>query len=374
MKPGRMNTEERPHAASIRHRVGVIAWLVVGAGFGVVGIAACVLVGATWDEAVDGYVVTNLVVGFGYLASGALIVWHRRGNRLGLVMLLGGLGHLATACFGPLWQLGMQEGWPEPVLRTFITLSGAWTLGLGGLLPLMLLLFPDGHLPSPRWWPAAWITIGSAAYLLVEDATSPVPDAGVAASVSILALPAPLPAWLTTAVNFVGTLMLLLAVASLVVRYVRGDERTRRQLLWLILAVIAMAVLNAQRWITGNGPVLLLLSFVFVPVAIAIAVVRYQLLDIRIVLRRTLLYGVMIALVVAAYAGIVAGLSPLVPPDADRLVAIVAALVVAFAFHPVRLLVQRAVSRAFYGTRDDAAATAAGLQLGEADGIGDVLE
>ena len=366
--------ERRGGGASDRHRVAVIVWIVAGAAFAVIGVAACVLVGASWQDAVEGYVVTNLVVGVGYLGSGAFIAWHRPGNRLALVMLLGGLGHLSTACFGPLWQLGLQAGWPEPVLRTFIALTGGWSLGLGGLFPLMLLLFPDGRLPSRRWAPAAWITIVTTAYMFVEDLVSPVPDHGVEASVSIMALPAPLPAGLTTVVLIVGWPMIVVAIASLIVRYVRGDERTRRQVLWHILAVIAMVLFNVQRWITGNGPALLLLSFVFVPIAIAIAVVRYQLLDIRIVLRRTLLYGIMIALVIVAYAGIVAGLSLLVPPEADRLVAIVAALVVAFAFHPVRMFLQRAVSRAFYGTRGDAVATAARLQLGEADGIDDVLE
>ena len=366
--------ERQDGAASVRQRVAVIAWVVAGSAFAVVGVAASVLAGASWQDAVDGYVVTNLVVGVGYLASGAFIAWHRPGNRLALVMLIGGLGHLSTACFVPLWHLGVQAGWPEPVLRTIISLTGGWSLGLGGLFPLMLLLFPDGRLPSRRWAPAAWITIVTTAYMFVEDLVSPVPDYGVEASVSILALPAPLPAEVTAVVLMVGWPMVAVAIASLIVRYVRGDERTRRQVLWLIVAVIAMILFNAQRWITGDGPALFLLSFVFVPIAVAIAVVRYQLLDIRIVLRRALLYGIMIALVIAAYAGIVASLSLLVPPSADRLVAIVAALVVAFAFHPVRMLLQRAVSRAFYGTRGDAVATAAGLRLGEADGLVDVLE
>lgn len=359
---------------SARHRAGVVLWLAAGLVFAVVGIVACVLVGATWQQLIDGYVITNLVVGFSYLASGTLIAWFRPRNRLALVLLLGGVGHLSTACFGSLWQLGMQEEWSETTLRTITALSGGWTLGLGGLFPLLLLLFPDGRLPSRRWAPAAWITIVTAAYLWVDDVVSPIPDAGVAASVSILALPVRQPDWIPAIVGVLSFVMVAVAIASLIVRYVRGDERTRRQLLWLILAVIAMSLLNLQRWITGNGPVLLLLSFVFVPIAISIAVVRYQLLDIRIVLRRTLLYAAMVALVVAAYAGIVAGLSMLVPPGADRLVAIAAALVVAFAFHPVRMLLQRAVRRAFYGTRDDVSATAADLRLGEADGVGDVLE
>ena len=165
-------------------------------------------------------------------------------------------------------------------------------------------------------------------------------------------------------------------IASLVWRYYRGGDRERRQLQWLLLAVVVDLVINTQRVITAEGPILLLLSFVTIPVAIGIAVVRYQLLDIQLVVSRTLLYGLVIALVIAAYAGIVAALSLVVSAQAERGVSIVAAIVVAIAFNPLRLLIMKLVDRAFYGTRSDPAATASGVgqHLRDEDDLGEALE
>ena len=136
--------------------------------------------------------------------------------------------------------------------------------------------------------------------------------------------------------------------------------------------------MNAQRFVTADGPILLLLSFLFIPAAIAVAIVRYQVFDIRLVLSRTLLYTLMVALIIARYAGIVAGLSLLVPADAQRRVSIGAAIVVAIVFNPVRRLsLQRLLDRAFYGTRSDPLGTVArvGRELrGHDDDLAAVLE
>ena len=173
------------------------------------------------------------------------------------------------------------------------------------------------------------------------------------ATVSILSTDLVLSDAAWAVVNVGNVLVLVLVVAALVLRYRRGPEQVRRQVLWLILAVLALGVLNSQRWLTGDGPILLLLSFVLVPIAIAIAVVRHQLLDIRLVVSRAVLYLIVSIALVAVYAGLVAGLSLLVPDEADRGIAALAALAVAFAFTPVRSVVQRVVDRAFYGARAD---------------------
>jgi signal transduction histidine kinase len=170
--------------------------------------------------------------------------------------------------------------------------------------------------------------------------------------------------------------LFILVIASLVMRYRKGTEQVRNQLLWLILAVLAMLVLNSQRWATGDGPILLLLSFVLIPVAITVAVLRYQLLDIRLVVSRTLLYILVSLIAIAVYAGLVAAVSLLLPAAADRGVAIAAALVVAFGFNPLRIRLQRVIDRAFYGSRGDPVGTATrlGAQLETDDGLDGVLE
>lgn len=325
-----------------------------------VSIGASIAIGWSWDAYVGSYTLTNTVIGLALTLSGVMIGWYRPSNRVGILFIVAGLGHLVSAAVAPVGVLGIQAGWPEVVTRALATLFvTAWTVGLPALFMLALLLFPDGELPSRRWRPVAWFIVAFAVYGVIASALSPVPIYDDdPASVPLTAVP-DAPFVILDAVSIVASLPILIAViASLVVRYVRGDERMRRQLLWLILAVFAMLALNAQRWITGDGPILLLLSTIFIPVAVAIAIVRYRLLDIRVVLSRTLLYGLLIAVVIALYAGLVAVLTLVVPPDADRVVAVAAAVAVALAFNPLRLLLQRAIGRAFYGTRSDPSATA----------------
>jgi two-component system NarL family sensor kinase len=110
--------------------------------------------------------------------------------------------------------------------------------------------------------------------------------------------------------------------------------------------------------------------------AIAIAIVRYELIDIRLVLSRTLLYAVTVSLIIATYAGLGAGFSLLVPDDAERSVSIGAAILVAIGFNPLRLALQRVIDRAFYGTRADPLGTVSriGKGLRHDDDLQGVLE
>lgn len=326
----------------------------------VASIGASVVVGWTWSEYVNSYALTNVVVGLALALCGVMIGWFRPRNRVGIIFMVAGLGHLVSGALAPLGALAVEANWPEPITRLVAAVFlAAWTLGLPSLFFLALLLFPDGRLPSPAWRPVAWLIIGVMLFGVVTAVMTPNgPTPGEPGAVSLFAWPgAPFPVF--DAVNSIAAFaMLVLVVASLTFRYVRGEEQTRRQLLWLILAVVAMLLLNLQRWVTGDGPILLLLSTVFLPIAVAIGIVKYRLLDIRVVLSRTLLYGLLIAVVIALYAGMVAVLTLVIPAEADRAVAILVAVAVALAFNPLRLLLQRAIARTFYGVRADPSATA----------------
>ncbi|MCW2803044.1 MAG: two-component system, NarL family, sensor kinase [Propionibacteriaceae bacterium] len=338
------------------------------------GIAALALavalalttIGSAIDARVDGrlfvqsYALTNLVLGSAFVASGTVIARFQTRNVIGPLFVVGGLGHLLTSAATMIVFHGMAVGWPAEVLRALATVvTGAWQLGLPWLFGLAMLLFPTGHLPSPRWRPLAWLILVSGAYQLITGVLSdgsPIPSPNAPSSILSIGLELPSP---VIAVMGLTTLVAhLLVVGSLVGRYVRGDEQLRRQLLWLILALLAATVINAQRLVTADGPIMFLLSLVLVPIAIGIAVVRYQLFDIRMVLSRTLVYGLALSVVIALYAGVVAGLSLLIPADAERGAAVTAAIVVAVCFNPLRLLVQRLVTQGFYGTRSDPAGTA----------------
>ena len=294
-------------------------------------------------------------------------------------LLLGsGFGHLVSGAATMIMLYGAGAGWPLGLTRTLGTLAtGAWQVGLGLLFPIALLLFPDGHLPSRRWRPLLWLLAVTGIYQTVSGILSdgsPLGDGPRYTSITSVGLEVPYA--VNEAFGIATLLGWLLVIVSMVWRYYRGGDRERRQLQWLLLAVIVDLLINTQRVITAEGPILLLLSFVTIPVSIGIAVVRYQLLDIQLVVSRTLLYGLVITLVIAGYAGIVAALSLVVSAQAERGVSIVAAIAVAIAFNPLRLLMQRLVDRAFYGTRSDPVATVSGVgqHLRDEDDLGEALE
>ncbi|MGB4778936.1 sensor histidine kinase [Microbacterium sp.] len=352
--------------------VVVVAGVVVA--LTVASVSASVIAGWSWDTYVSSYTFTNTVVGVALAGPGLFIAWFRPRNAVGALLAVAGAGHLVSAAIAPIGTIGLAAGWPEPVTRVLATLFlVAWMIGLPALFFLALLLFPDGRLPSPRWAWLAWLIVTFTAWSVVTTAITPGPSVnGEPGTTSLFAVEGA-PVAVFDVGNLIMSLTIVAAVVtSLLVRYVRGDAQTRRQLLWLILAVLAMLALNSQRWITGDGPILLLLSAGLLPVAIAIAIVRERLLDIRLVLSRTVVYGLVIAAVVALYAGLVAGLTLVVPQGADRAVAIGAAVAVALVFDPLRLLVQRAVGRLFFGTRDDPAGTAGrvGAGIGESGAAG----
>jgi signal transduction histidine kinase len=320
--------------------------------------------GIDWQRFVDSYTLTNLVIGLAFLASGLPVAWLTR-NVVGQLLIAAGLCHLTSAATTMIAVFGLNADWPTSAIRVLSTFStGAWQFGIPLLFPLALLLFPDGHLPSRKWTWAAWLIVLSGAFQGVTGVLSEgssFSDSTEANSILSVGLELSEPVVLIAGIA--GDAAYLLVIAALVWRFIRGDERTRRQVMWLILALLIILALNAERLVTGDGPILLLLSAVLIPIALAIAIVRYQLFDIRVILSRTLLYGLTIAVIIAAYVGVVAGLTLLVPSNAQRSVSVAAAIIVAFLFAPLRSLVQRVINRAFYGTRSDPARTA--QQIGE---------
>ena len=158
----------------------------------------------------------------------------------------------------------------------------------------------------------------------------------------------------------------LAALVVLVLRYRRGTEQVRRQLLWLLLATAVAVALVAVTRLGGsveeNGfPVILFTVVALVPVAMTIAVLRHQLLDIRLLWSRALTYAVLTAAVAAAYLVLVEVSGRLLGFGTS----VLATLLVAVAFNPARVRVQRAVDRLLYGERTDPvrAATTVSAQL-----------
>jgi signal transduction histidine kinase len=315
-----------------------------------IAVGGAVVVGLGWTGALDGFLVTNTAMGVAFATCGGLIAWHRSRNPVGWLLVAAGLAHLTTAAALPVGLFGVAHGWPVLALRADLTVFGlAWPWGILTWLPLALLLFPDGRLLSPRWRPLAWLTVATGAAYAIGSATgitAPGPHGTVVRSLVSLASPL----WAPHALSIATLAVSLGLVAALVARYGRADEVGRAQLWWLVLAVPAMIILNWQRWATGSGPVPFLLAAPLIPAAITVAILRHGLFDIKLAVSRTVLYGTLIAAVAAAYAALVAVFG-LVLRHATAPYA--SALVIALAFNPARVWLQRAINRVFYGSRHD---------------------
>jgi signal transduction histidine kinase len=233
----------------------------------------------------------------------------------------------------------------------------------------LLLLFPEGHLPSPRWRWFAWtlaagMTISFLAILLSPGplTESSFPDLqnplGLEALRSVLAFATI--AIVTIPIGVIGSL------TSLVLRFRRSTGIERLQLRWLVTAAATVGVLYAvalvlsinSPWTESTTPgwlavlqTVAIASFGLIPIAIGISVLRYHLFDIDLVINRALLFGAMAIFITAVYVGVVVGVGALVGSRASPVLSAAAAGIVALAFQPARRRAQHLADRLVYGQR-----------------------
>jgi signal transduction histidine kinase len=330
------------------------------------------LTGVALAVVVDSFMIPNLVIGACCGVGGALIAIHRPDNRLGWLLLGAAVCQTATAAVTPWFVRAVETGASETTLRWLATAySAAWPWSVSLFIPLALLSFPDGRLPGPRW---GWLVPVVATNTVVQVLTfssDPLPLATVQEldqrpTPSFLAVPGwPVDGALGLVSQVVLSATYLVGLVALVVRYRRGSEQVRRQLLWLLFATVVAVALVVSTRLFGpveqvGFPILAFATVALVPAAMTIAVLRHRLLDIRLVWSRALTYALLTAAVVLAYLALV--------QVGDQLVAgsglgpsVLATLVVAVAANPVRSWLQRGVDRMLYGHRSDPVRAAASV-------------
>jgi two-component system NarL family sensor kinase len=318
---------------------------------------ACGLAGRiSMAEVVDSFMLTNGIIGLALSACGVLLAWHRPRNPIGWLFLAGGVAYATSTAAVNLIGLGAVTGWSTLALRLLASLFIlAWPWAIGLCLPLALLLFPDGRPPGRRWRWLIWAIAAEGALFELSYAGPGSQTVGSRSVAAYLVIPfyQRLGA-LWAASNIAWAAIFGSVLASLVVRYRRGGDVERRQLLWLLLAVLAVLAYAGVPWgIFGRGPVLGLLVIPLIPAAVTVAILRYQLLDIRLVVSRALVYGVLTAAAAGAYVGLVALLDLLVRSRVSLDSAVVASIIVAIGFNPARVRLQRLIDRGLYGDRRD---------------------
>jgi hypothetical protein len=304
---------------------------------------------------------------------GALIASRHPKNPVGWICLAIGL-------FWMLIFLGdsIPGSGPYPVTIDALT-QAIWIPPVGLLGIYLILLFPDGKLPSRRWRPLAWLSGVVMVLASLGITFSPGPLEGHPGVRNPFGLEGA-PSWVVTAgivILLMLPLCMLASALSLVLRYRRSKGEQREQIKWIAFAasVVVIVYLIAMvgslffplGWGSAGTPLWLgllqqaaLASFTAVPIAVGFAVLKYRLYDIDIVINRTLVYGTLTITLVALYFGGIVVLQRvfvLLTGQQSTLAVVASTLAIAALFVPLRRRVQGFVDRRFYRRKYDARKT-----------------
>lgn len=315
-----------------------------------------------------------------YAGLGVAVTTRRPGNPIGPIFLgVASSYTLSALTAGMLLYHVLLPATVAPALLDVATWLGNWVWLPAQLLPVtfVFLLFPDGDLPARRWRPVGWAA-GLSLLLLM---------------LTLAAHPGPVSAWGTQPNPFglvgaerileaaitIGSVLLAIGVfgsmAAVVVRFRRSRGIERAQMKWLVYAaalILIAGVFTVPLWLSGSltDPLVMELNIALtnlmtlgIAVAASVAIVRYHLYDIDVIINRTLVYGVMTGVVFLIYALVVGAVGVLFQSQGSWFLALVATGLVAIFFQPIRDRLQRSVNRLLYGQRDDPFAVLA--QLGQ---------
>ena len=351
------------------NRSSATAWVTLGVIVLLVLVAE--VVSAAAGRGIDGG--AFLVLTFPIV--GALIVSRRSRSAIGWIMLAIGFFIGLSEVLRIYANLALTEWMTLPGPEFALAFeSHLWAPVLGLAGTFLILLFPDGHLPSPAWRPWAYfcgatITIVYLGFSLSPGELYVVGFPPVTNPLGIDAL-RPLAGLLFAFAASIPIAIVGCAVA-LVRRFRRSHGRERAQLKWLTAAAgvvgaayLISAILNLffgnpdPRWLELISSVAVY-SFVLIPTAIGMAILRHRLYDIDVIINRTLVYGALTATLTGAYLLVVATLQSLLQPLAGQSELAVAGstLTVAAIFRPARARIQAFVDRRFYRSKFDAEAT-----------------
>lgn len=373
------------------------AWVIFG-GVALCFLGSLVLVAliATHAGTVPGGELTQaglfLTAMFSFPVVGVLVATRRPRNAIGWLLLAIGLVWELVAGLGGLyviWGFRIAPGSvPRPDLIAGLT-SSAWVPGVGLMGTFLILLFPDGRLPARRWKPLAWICglVLLVLSLLIPLTPGPLNEVTgdsslppVANPLGVEALPALSEGSLFAPLLVLLALCILASAWSLIERFRRSHGRERYQLKWLVTAagiiaalffvsILASLFTGAMSSSSAEPTWLFVLdqigaySFVFIPAAVGIAILRHRLYDIDVIINRALVYGtltVVLALVyVAGAIGIGGVLREVGGQESNGIAVAASTLALAGLFRPARARLQAFIDRRFYRQKYDAEQTLA---------------
>jgi len=356
-----------------KQTAGVLAWLALSCV--VLSVGAAEAFSVANGSGVDPFAIASL----SFPVVGALIASRQPRNALGWVMLGVGVGWGFGALLGIYSRYGLTirpGSLPRPDIALALSEPG-WIPVIGLMGTFLILLFPNGRLPSPRWRPWAWfsaiaLVLSFIAILIQPGSFSESGYPNVRNPLGVEALrPFSGLALLTIAlipISIVG------CAVGLIRRFRRSHGQERLQLKWFAAAgsvvaavYLVLMALSLPFNVTGREPPswvevasnIGIYAFVLIPLATAVAILRYRLYDIDLIIKRTLVYTALTAALTVAYLLVVAGLQRVLHPftGQSELAVAGATLAVAAIFRPARVRIQAFIDRRFYRRKYDATHT-----------------
>ena len=313
----------------------------------------------------------DLVIPLAFSVPGAVIVGYRPGNPIGRILCIMGLTLGASLLLGEYGEYALRTNpgsVPGGVLAAW--LQNFFWFPVVGLVPLLLLLVPDGSLLSPRWRPVAWVPVAAIALVSLAGAFSPGPigadprpgtpqnPVGIEPARQVLEV--------AVAAGFlVIPVVAVVALVALALRFRRARGVERQQLKWFaygaFLLIVGLAGVLLPLRSEAVAKAIFAVGVGCFTAGVAVAVLRYGLYEIDVIVNRTLVYGLLTILLGLGYAGAVLVGGQLAGQEGSSLVVAGSTLAVAAVFQRARRRVQAGVDRRFNRRKYDAAKTVEGF-------------
>ena len=301
---------------------------------------------------------------------GAIIASRQPRNAIGWLFCGVGLVMGINSLTGGYAEYRLSGGSPPGGLAETAAWFASWSWTLLVYVPtsFLLLLFPDGRLPSSRWRPVAWCAVLGLLGFVAGTALQPGPLGDFPQIMNPYGVESPILGAVAIAGAILASASMVASAVSLIVRMRRAGRVERQQIKWLayggalaVGSVFASGVI-ATIWSADVGIALISFVMLGVPIFTGVAIARYSLYDIDIVINRTLVYGALTAALVAVYFGGVATLQSLFrafsgQEQQPQLAIVVSTLAIAALFNPLRRRIQSFIDRRFYRSKYDARKT-----------------
>ena len=309
---------------------------------------------------------------------GALVASRQPSNSVGWILLGVGLAWSLPSLLSVYGDYGLEQ--PGTLPRPDIAIAlyePTWIPPIGLMGTFLILLFPDGHLPSARWRKLAWLSAAAMTLSFVVFLFAPTnfEGSGYPEVENPLGIESLRPV-LEAAFGVIALIPVCIAgsAAGLIQRFRRARGRERLQLKWLaaaggavasmylmFVAAILPSIFSGGEPPAWTGPFgrIAAFSFVLIPIAIGAAILRHRLYDIDLIINRTLVYGLLTATLTGAYLLVVTLLQSILRPvtGPSELAVAGSTLAVAALFRPARVRIQAFIDRRFFRSKYDAART-----------------